>query len=95
MIAEGESSIAFYFDTLLTSPPTNLKCESTTSNSLKLKWDDPIQGMEWLDNYAFSYRLKKSKQFDVFIIINYLGTYTLIFLLLSRTRRSHFRWTNK
>ena len=61
MIAEGETSIAFYFDTLLTSPPTNLKCESTTSNSLKLKWDDPIQGMEWLDNYAFSYRLKKSK----------------------------------
>ena len=78
MIAEGETSDVFYFDTLPTSPPSNLKCESTSSNSLKLKWDDPIQGMEWLDNYAFSYRFKKSKQFDVFIIINYLGTYVYI-----------------
>ena len=75
MIAEGETSIAFYFDTLLTSPPTNLKCESTTSNSLKLKWDDPIQGMEWLDNYAFSYRLKKSKLLNNILLFYFWSSY--------------------
>ena len=64
MIAEGETSDVFYFDTLPTSPPSNLKCESTSSNSLKLKWDNPTQGMEKITSYAFSYHLNKSKLFS-------------------------------
>ena len=65
-IAEGENSIEFYFDTLITSPPSNLKCESDTANSLKITWEDPAQGMEGLESYSFSYDLSK-------ILILYLG----------------------
>ena len=61
-IAEGENSEDFYFDTLITSPPTDLKCESSSSNSLKVTWDDPAQGMEGLENYAFNYRFDKGKR---------------------------------
>ena len=61
MIAEGETSDVFYFDTWPTSPPSNLKCVSTSSNSLQLSWDDPTQGMEKITSYAFSYHLNKSK----------------------------------
>ena len=61
-IAEGENSEDFYFDTLITSPPTDLKCESSSSNSLKVTWDNPVQGMEGLENYAFNYRFDKGKR---------------------------------
>ena len=58
-IAEGENSEAFYFDTLITSPPSDLKCESSSSNSLKVTWNDPTQGMEALQDYAFEYHFDK------------------------------------
>ena len=32
-IAEGENSVEFYFDTLITSPPAKLECKSDTANS--------------------------------------------------------------
>ena len=60
-IVEGENSVEFYFDTLITSPPSNLKCESDTANSLKITWDDPLQGMEGLESYSFSYHLNNGK----------------------------------
>ena len=68
-VVEGENSIQFYFDTLITSPPSNLKCESDTANSLKIKWDDPAQGMEGLENYSFSYHLNKSKIYCIWDFI--------------------------
>ena len=60
-IVEGENSVEFYFDTLITSPPAKLECKSDTANSLKITWDDPSLGMEGLEGYSFSYHLNKSK----------------------------------
>ena len=71
-IAEGENSEAFYFDTLITSPPSDLKCESSSSNSLKVTWNDPTQGMEALQDYAFEYHFDKgfiSSCFNVLIFM--------------------------
>ena len=60
-IVEGENSVEFYFDTLITSPPAKLECKSDTANSLKITWDDPLQGMEGLESYSFSYHLNNGK----------------------------------
>ena len=56
LIAEGESSDEFYFFTLPSSPPADLKCK-TESHSLSLRWRDPIIGMIENVTYQYSYDL--------------------------------------
>ena len=41
VIANGETSDAFYFYTLVTSPPSNVKCEPIDSESFQISWKPP------------------------------------------------------
>ena len=69
-ITEGETSEAFYFDTIPSTPPANVKCESEDPHEVKVTWENPLQGIEHLTvenqdnvkvyNYQFHYQLKKS-----------------------------------
>ena len=65
MITEGGTSDEYYFNTLPTSTPTDLHCE-TTYNDLTLTWSDPTTGMTENATYQFTYSLTES----MFNIIN-------------------------
>lgn len=59
LITDGETSDAFYFYTLPTSPPSDLEC-ATTYDSLSLTWGNPTIGMVDNTSYQFSYTLVDS-----------------------------------
>ena len=59
MITEGGTSDEYYFNTLPTSTPTDLHCE-TTYNDLTLTWSDPTTGMTENATYQFTYSLTES-----------------------------------
>ena len=64
LITEGDNSEDFFIHTLPSSPPLDLKCE-TTFDSLNLTWTFPFTGMFEQSNdvsyYYFKYELIESK----------------------------------
>ena len=64
LITEGETSGEFYFYTLPTSTPSDLKCEATTDD-LIVTWSDPTTGMDQNTIYQYSYYLIDSNIYQV------------------------------
>ena len=57
LIANGETSKIFYFNTRPSSPPSELKCNELSENKLEFVWNEPIIKSSELSQITYEYQL--------------------------------------
>ena len=62
-IGSGGQSDPYYFMTLPSSPPSQLKCKSNSPNSVKFSWDEPLSlGPNiTVDNFEYTFAQSSNK----------------------------------
>ena len=86
LITEGENSEYFYFFTLPTSLPFDLRCGSTF-DTLSLQWTDPTIGMRENVPYFYNYNLVKgrySRSLSIIFHVNHLHMYLFLYIKMAR-----------